>query len=145
MQPWFASIPLALHGASSPGGSGAESVERRPTSLIDWHVYYCDGGEEGERGREREGSGTYTYLAYSMIGRRLITIEIGSRVAIPTRVTAPARASTCIIKFTVIDLFADDRHHHHPRHPRALFSLRALGHTPSATRWFHDFPYLGRR
>lgn len=33
----------------------------------------------------------YTYLAYSMIGRRLITIEIGSRVvaaAIPTRVTA---------------------------------------------------------
>lgn len=65
------------------------------------------GGRGRRRRRERERGPAYTYLAYSMIGRRLITIEIGSRVAIPTRVTAPARASTCIIKFTVIDLFTE--------------------------------------
>lgn len=64
-------------------------------------------GRGRRRRRERERGPAYTYLAYSMIGRRLITIEIGSRVAIPTRVTAPARASTCIIKFTVIDLFTE--------------------------------------
>lgn len=51
MQPWFASIPLVLYGASSPGASAA-SVERQPTSLIDWHVYYCD-GERGNGGKER--------------------------------------------------------------------------------------------
>lgn len=67
-----------------------------------------------------------------MIGRRLITIEIGSRVAIPTRVTAPARASTCIIKFTVILIHrrppppTTTNHHNHRCHPRALFSLRAF-------------------
>lgn len=34
-------------GTSSPGASAA-SVERQPTSLIDWHVYYCDGERKGE-------------------------------------------------------------------------------------------------
>lgn len=139
MQAWFASIPLVLYGASSPGASAA-SVERQATSLIDWHVYYCDGEREraAEREREREVQPAYTYLAYSMIGRRLITIEIGSRVAIPTRVTAPARASTCIIKFTVILIHGRPPP---PPPPSSLFSLRAF-RFPAVRA---NFPYLSAR
>lgn len=91
MQPRFASVPLVLYEASSPGASAA-SVESQATSLIDWHVSIAT---ERQTATERERNSAlcraYTYLAYSMIGRRLITIEIGSRVAttaIPTRVTA---------------------------------------------------------
>lgn len=45
MQPWFASIPLVLDGNIVPG---CFRCERQPTSLIDWHVYYCDGERKGE-------------------------------------------------------------------------------------------------
>lgn len=94
---------------------------------------------EGKSGgeREREVQPAYTYLAYSMIGRRLITIEIGSRVAIPTRVTAPARASTCIIKFTVILIHGRPP----PPPPSSLFSLRAF-RFPAVRA---NFPYLSAR
>ena len=96
MQPRFASIPLVLYGASFPrGGASAASVERQATSLIDWHVSIATERprvhERAEREKRASLCHAYTYLAYSMIGRRLITIEIGSRVAttaIPTRVTA---------------------------------------------------------
>ena len=61
MQAWFASIPLVLYGASSPGASAA-SVERQATSLIDWHVYYCDGERERAAERERERGPACIYI-----------------------------------------------------------------------------------
>ena len=61
MQAWFASIPLVLYGASSPGASAA-SVERQATSLIDWHVYYCDGERERAAERERERSSLHIHI-----------------------------------------------------------------------------------